>query len=84
MGFLIVAQIYSLVSFCVQLVVPAGTTSYDVLPSILPLPMFNFYTKMAAVELMVKQSMDDMIDLVECPGCKQAVDINEPNGNMTL
>ncbi|KAL6742978.1 hypothetical protein Aduo_016065 [Ancylostoma duodenale] len=63
---------------CLPLVVPAGTTSYDVLPSILPLPLFNFYTKFAAVEL-IEQSMDDIIDLGECPGCKQMVDITRPS-----
>ncbi|VDM83141.1 unnamed protein product [Strongylus vulgaris] len=60
------------------LVVPPGTTSYDVLPSILPLPLFNFYTKLAALEL-IELSMDEETDLGQCPGCNQAVEINRRN-----
>ncbi|VDO82436.1 unnamed protein product, partial [Heligmosomoides polygyrus] len=56
------------------LVVPEGVTSYDVLPSILPLPLFNFYTKLAAIEL-IEDTMNDVIELSECPGCKQMVDV---------
>ncbi|WKY10443.1 hypothetical protein Q1695_002643 [Nippostrongylus brasiliensis] len=44
------------------LVVPEGVTSYDVLPSIIPLTLFNFYTKFAAVDL-IEQAMEDVIDL---------------------
>ncbi|VDO43288.1 unnamed protein product [Haemonchus placei] len=58
-------------------IVPSNTTCYDVLPSILPLPLFNFYTKYAAIEL-IKQSMGNIV-LDECPGCKQAVEIFRPN-----
>ncbi|XGW26004.1 hypothetical protein V3C99_006984 [Haemonchus contortus] len=57
--------------------VPSNTTCYDVLPSILPLPLFNFYTKYAAIKL-IKQSMDNIV-LDECPGCRQAVEIFRPN-----
>ncbi|KAK6023668.1 hypothetical protein OSTOST_10537, partial [Ostertagia ostertagi] len=55
---------------------PPGITTYDVLPSILPLPLVNFYTKHAAVKL-IEQALGH-IELLECPGCKQAVELCEP------
>ncbi|VDL82142.1 unnamed protein product [Nippostrongylus brasiliensis] len=36
------------------LVVPEGVTSYDVLPSIIPLTLFNFYTKVGESERFAK------------------------------
>ncbi|ETN82333.1 hypothetical protein NECAME_08045 [Necator americanus] len=61
------------------LVVPTESTSYDILASILPLPLFNFYTKLAAIELIKLSPINDVIDLGECPGCNQVVDIANLN-----
>uniref|UniRef100_A0A7I4YS60 IBR domain-containing protein n=1 Tax=Haemonchus contortus TaxID=6289 RepID=A0A7I4YS60_HAECO len=58
-------------------VTPSNITGYDVLPSILPLPLLNFYTKYAATKL-IKQSMSNIV-LRECPGCKHVVEIVMPN-----
>ncbi|WKY01620.1 hypothetical protein Q1695_015546 [Nippostrongylus brasiliensis] len=62
----------------IPLVVPEGVSSYDVLPSILPLPLFNFYTKLAATELITNAS-NGSIQLTDCPGCSQSVDISTQN-----
>ncbi|KJH48459.1 hypothetical protein DICVIV_05429 [Dictyocaulus viviparus] len=59
-------------------VIPDSTSSYDVLPSILPLTLLNFYTKLAAVQI-IEQSPEDVTELTECPGCRQTVEISKQN-----
>ncbi|CAI4220801.1 unnamed protein product, partial [Auanema sp. JU1783] len=59
-------------------VTDADTTPYDVLPAILPLPIFNFYTKVAALEIL-ENSQDEINDLFECPKCCNVVKVERPH-----
>ncbi|PAV89101.1 hypothetical protein WR25_20515 isoform L [Diploscapter pachys] len=60
-------------------VVADGSSSFDVLPAIVPLPLLSFYTKLAATD-MLETSDVEIGDLSECPGCKQLVHVDRPNG----
>ncbi|EGT47041.1 hypothetical protein CAEBREN_12282 [Caenorhabditis brenneri] len=62
---------------CIPLEIPfvlgEGQSAYDILPAIIPLPLLNFYTKIAATETLAKV---DGGDIGECPSCKQLVHID--------
>ncbi|CAI2355393.1 unnamed protein product [Caenorhabditis sp. 36 PRJEB53466] len=62
---------------CIPLDIPfvlgEGQSAYDLLPAIIPLPLLNFYTKIAATESLANV---DGGDIGECPSCKQLVHID--------
>ncbi|PIC27483.1 hypothetical protein B9Z55_019727 [Caenorhabditis nigoni] len=62
---------------CIPLEIPfvlgEGQSAYDILPAIIPLPLLNFYTKIAATETLANV---DGGDIGECPSCKQLVHID--------
>lgn len=62
---------------CIPLEIPFvlgdGQSAYDILPAIIPLPLLNFYTKIAATESLANV---DGGDIGECPSCKQLVHID--------
>ncbi|EFP11263.1 hypothetical protein CRE_31076 [Caenorhabditis remanei] len=63
---------------CIPLEIPfvlgEGQSAYDILPAIIPLPLLNFYTKIAATESLANV---DGGDIGECPSCKQLVHIDK-------
>lgn len=66
------------IPFHIPLVCHDGQSPFDVLPSLLPLPLIAFYTKLAATEVL-SESSDEIGDLTECPGCKQTAHVLRPN-----
>lgn len=62
---------------CIPLEIPfvlgEGQSAYDILPAIIPLPLLNFYTKIAATETLANV---DGGEIGECPSCKQLVHID--------
>uniref|UniRef100_A0A1I7T7W7 RING-type domain-containing protein n=1 Tax=Caenorhabditis tropicalis TaxID=1561998 RepID=A0A1I7T7W7_9PELO len=67
---------------CIPLEIPfvlgEGQSAYDILPAIIPLPLLNFYTKIAATEALANV---DGGNIGECPSCKQLVHINHNEYN---
>ncbi|CAJ0939992.1 unnamed protein product, partial [Mesorhabditis belari] len=61
-----------------SLVCAAGQSPYDVLACLLPLPLINFYTRIAATEVL-KDSGSAIGELTECPGCAHLAHIDRPN-----
>ena len=62
----------------VPFVVPENSSTFDVLPSLIPLPLINFYTKLTALE-MIQCSDSEIGDLMNCPACQKDVRVERPN-----